>query len=167
MGQSGPEPQRPVILPPLEADGNRCSVKPASRIARRSRYWGAIAFATASTAHYATWNGRAADYEPGPGPCATDNIRTTLMPPLGLQAGAAQLGEADRVEWIFKMVSFALNWRCGTKPCVNCDGPSREPKVKTSAAFNDMGSHHNSKREVFFWVCQQKSLHMLSLVFTK
>ncbi|RCV42254.1 hypothetical protein SETIT_9G202000v2 [Setaria italica] len=47
MGLSGTEAQRPVILPPLEAGGIRCSVKPASRIARRSRCRDAKAFAEA------------------------------------------------------------------------------------------------------------------------
>ncbi|PUZ38404.1 hypothetical protein GQ55_9G193700 [Panicum hallii var. hallii] len=45
--KAGLEAQRPVILPPLEAGGNRCSVKPASRVARRSRCWDAKAFAEA------------------------------------------------------------------------------------------------------------------------
>jgi len=36
--------QRPVILPPVEAGGIRCSVKPASRIAHRSRCRDAEAF---------------------------------------------------------------------------------------------------------------------------
>lgn len=38
---SGPAVRRPVILPPLEADSIRCSVKPASRNACHSREpWG-------------------------------------------------------------------------------------------------------------------------------
>jgi len=43
-----------VILPPLEAGGIRCSVKPASRFAHRSMCRDAEAFAKAPTAHYAT-----------------------------------------------------------------------------------------------------------------
>jgi hypothetical protein len=82
----------------LEADGNRCSVKPASRIARHFRCWDTEAFATAATTHCTTWNGRAADSEPNPGPGATNDILTTLMPPLGLQADADQLGEPSSVE---------------------------------------------------------------------
>jgi len=58
LGPSGPGAQRPVILPPLEAGGIRCSVKQASRNARRSRCRDAKAFAKAPAAHYATWNGR-------------------------------------------------------------------------------------------------------------
>ncbi|KAG2548054.1 hypothetical protein PVAP13_9KG134000 [Panicum virgatum] len=61
LGPSGPGAQRPVILPPLEAGGIRCSVKPASRNARRSKCRDAEAFAKAPAAHYATWNGRAAE----------------------------------------------------------------------------------------------------------
>ena len=68
MGLSGPAAQRPVILPPLEAGGIRCSVKPASRIARHSRSWDAKAFAEAAAAHYATWNGRAAECDNRPRP---------------------------------------------------------------------------------------------------
>ncbi|KAF2914273.1 hypothetical protein DAI22_10g149600 [Oryza sativa Japonica Group] len=57
---SGPGLQRPVILPPLEAGGTRCSVKPASRNTRHSRCRDALAFARAPHTRYATWNGRAA-----------------------------------------------------------------------------------------------------------
>jgi len=56
--------QRPVILPPLEAGGIRCSVKPASRIAHLSRCRDAEAFAKAHTAHYATLKGRARRVQP-------------------------------------------------------------------------------------------------------
>jgi len=42
------------VFAPLEAGGIRCSVKPASRIAHRSRCRDAEAFAKAHTAHYAT-----------------------------------------------------------------------------------------------------------------
>jgi hypothetical protein len=55
----GPGVQWHVILPPLEAGGIRCSVKPASRIARRSRGWDAMAFAKSATTQLPTWNGRA------------------------------------------------------------------------------------------------------------
>ena len=60
-GLIGPGAQRPVILPPLAAGGIRCSVRPASRNAHHSRCRDAEAFAKAPTAHYATWNGRAAE----------------------------------------------------------------------------------------------------------
>jgi hypothetical protein len=67
LGLGGPGVQWPVILPPLEADGIRCSVKPASRITRRSSGWDAMAFAKAATAQLPTWNGRAADCSTRPG----------------------------------------------------------------------------------------------------
>ncbi|KAJ1294946.1 hypothetical protein BS78_01G185200, partial [Paspalum vaginatum] len=44
-----PGAQQPVILPPLEAGGIRCSVKPASRIARRFRSRDGLAFAKSPT----------------------------------------------------------------------------------------------------------------------
>jgi hypothetical protein len=61
LGLGGPGVQLPVILPPLEVDGIRCSVKPASRIARHSKGSNATAFAKAATAQLPTWNGRATD----------------------------------------------------------------------------------------------------------
>jgi hypothetical protein len=67
LSLGGPGVQWPVILPSLEADGIRCSVKPASRIARRSRGWDAMAFAKAVTTQLPTWNGRAADCSTRPG----------------------------------------------------------------------------------------------------
>jgi hypothetical protein len=67
LGPSGPRVQWPVILPPLEANGIRCSVKPASRIARRSRERDAMAFAKAATTQLPTWNGRATDCSTRPG----------------------------------------------------------------------------------------------------
>ena len=59
LGPSGPMVQRPVILPPLEAGSDRCSVKPASRRSCHSRPGEAVAFATAPSDHYTTWNGQA------------------------------------------------------------------------------------------------------------
>jgi hypothetical protein len=45
LSQSGPMVQRRVILPPLEAGSDRCSVKPASRRSYHSRSNEAQAFA--------------------------------------------------------------------------------------------------------------------------
>ena len=92
--RGGPRAQRPVILPPLEAGGIRCSVKPASRNARRSRCRDAEAFAKAPAAHYATWNGRAAECDnQTQAQSAAIGIRTTLMPPARVTSSRYLLGE--------------------------------------------------------------------------
>ena len=64
LGPSGPMVQRTVILPPLEAGSDRCSVKPASRRSCHSRPGEAVAFATAPSDHYTTWNGQASYVTP-------------------------------------------------------------------------------------------------------
>uniref|UniRef100_A0A0E0C3U0 Uncharacterized protein n=1 Tax=Oryza meridionalis TaxID=40149 RepID=A0A0E0C3U0_9ORYZ len=74
--------QQPVILPPLEAGSDRCSVKPASRCACHNRDGEAKAFAKATPTHYATWNGQASKItHMGPGPECTPNIRSHLNAP--------------------------------------------------------------------------------------
>uniref|UniRef100_A0ACD6A184 Uncharacterized protein n=1 Tax=Avena sativa TaxID=4498 RepID=A0ACD6A184_AVESA len=89
LGQSGPVLQRPVILPPLEAGSERCSVKPASRGACHFRDRETEAFAPLSplrklerAAHYANWNGQASDLQDRPRPrVRTKHPHTTLNAP--------------------------------------------------------------------------------------
>uniref|UniRef100_A0ACD5XHH7 Uncharacterized protein n=1 Tax=Avena sativa TaxID=4498 RepID=A0ACD5XHH7_AVESA len=105
LGQSGPVLQRPVILPPLEAGSERCSVKPASRSACHFRDREANAFASAPRPTTQLGTGKPAYYSTGPGPKSNPNIHTTLMPPHGLQARATELGvhspSAEYLSWWF------------------------------------------------------------------
>uniref|UniRef100_A0A0E0HU17 Uncharacterized protein n=1 Tax=Oryza nivara TaxID=4536 RepID=A0A0E0HU17_ORYNI len=92
---SGPAVRRPVILPPLEAGSIRCSVKPASRHACHSRNRGAPELSPKPrrpTTQLGTGGPICSTADPGPQPYR--NVHTTLMPPLGLQARAAELGES-------------------------------------------------------------------------
>ena len=84
--------QRPVILPPLKADNDRCSVKPASRHSCRFRFREDQAFARAPPT--TTNLGRAGQqrHTTGPGPeKLSQSIHTTLMPPLGSQVPATDI----------------------------------------------------------------------------
>ncbi|KAF8697650.1 hypothetical protein HU200_035841 [Digitaria exilis] len=107
--------QRPVILPPLEAGSDRCSVKPASRRSCHFRSREAQGFRLSLTGHYQLGTGR-----PAQATETAPNIHATLMPPLGSQALATELGEYGLTEWPFKLVLRAVYWRGGTKAEV-CD----------------------------------------------
>jgi hypothetical protein len=53
----------------------------------------------------------------------TPNIHTILVPPLGLQANATELGENHWLEKVIKEVLSSLKWRGGTKlvnACFSC-----------------------------------------------
>ena len=108
--------QRPVILPPLVAGSDRCSVKPASRRFCQLQVQGGPIFRSSPRRPLPTWNGQASKgTTTGPGPASAPNIHTTLMPPLGLQARATELSESMLRRGTFKLVSLSLEWRGGTK----------------------------------------------------
>ena len=114
-GPSGQGVQRPVILPPLEAGSCRCSVKPASRCACHIMDREAQLSHRPQPVHYAPWHGRGSSSISRPGPQRYNRVHITLMPPLGLQALATELGEWSRWRLLFKLVQCVLGWRGGTK----------------------------------------------------
>ncbi|EEF34889.1 conserved hypothetical protein [Ricinus communis] len=82
-----------VILPLPRAGGCRCSVKPASRCALRSRNQVTPAFAQGHIAQLSAWNGRARAQPHQGRPTGPEQRPITLMPLLRLQAHATEPGD--------------------------------------------------------------------------
>ncbi|KAJ6686836.1 hypothetical protein OIU79_016558 [Salix purpurea] len=86
---------RPVNLPLPGAGGYRCSVKPASRIAPRFR--SSVTQAFAWVTRLSSWfgTGKPEISHTRLGHLDRINVHITLMPPLGSQAHATELGESN------------------------------------------------------------------------
>ena len=107
---SGPRVQWPVILPPLEAGGIRCSVKPASRNTHHFRCWDVKAFTKASTTHYTTWNGQATNCATRPRPIRHTWHPHHLIAPARVTSNRYLLGKWGVEDCLFK-VGLCL-WTC-------------------------------------------------------
>ena len=97
-GPSGLGVQWPIILPPLEAGSCRCSVKPASRCACHIMDREAQLSHRPQPVHYATWNGRASNSTPRPGPQLYNSVHITLMPPTRVTSSRNWARQEKRVE---------------------------------------------------------------------